>query len=75
MQNNIIIDGINEEMLFTYVAGNTAYGTVTASTAGDTGRAVTLATAANDTATLTIGAQPAGISLCGPHAPVGLCGA
>jgi hypothetical protein len=75
MQNNIIIDGINEEMLFTYVVGNTAYGTITASSAGDTGRAVTLATAANDTATLTIGTEPPGLPLCGPHAPVGSCGA
>jgi hypothetical protein len=75
MQNNTIIDGINEEMLFTYRAGNTAYGTITASSAGDMGRSVSLAVDANDTAMLTKGGDPAAISLCGPNAPSSSCGA
>ena len=74
-QGNNIIDGINEEMLFTYVAGNTAFGTIIASSAGNTGRAVTLAVDANDMATLTVGGEPAGIPLCGLYAPFSSCGA
>lgn len=74
-QGNTIIDGIKEEMVFTYVAGNTAYGTFITSSAGNTGRAVALAVDANDMATLTVGGEPAGIPLCGPHAPFSSCGA
>jgi hypothetical protein len=75
MQNNIIIDGINEEMLFTYIAGNTAYGTIIASSDNNTGRAVSLAVDANDTVILTEGGDPAGVSLCGPNQPFTTCGA
>jgi len=74
-QGNNIIDGIKEEILFTYVAGKTAYGTITASSDDNTGRAVSLAVGANDTATLTEGGDSAGILLCGPNAPFGTCGA
>lgn len=74
-QGNNIIDGIKEEMLFTYVAGKTAYGTITASSAGNTRHAVSLALDAHDTATLTEGEGPADILLCGPNAPAAACGA
>ncbi len=57
------------------VTGNTAYGTITASSAGNTGRAVSLVVDADDTATLTEGGDPAGILLCGPNAPSLTCGA
>jgi hypothetical protein len=74
-QGNNIIDGINEEMLFTYVAGNTTYGIITASSAGNAGSIVSLALGGHDTVTLTQGKDLAGILLCGPHAPVAWCGA
>jgi len=74
-QNNNIISGIHEEMLFTTVAGKTAYGTITASTAGKSGRAGSLALDAHDTPTHTKGENPADILLCGPNAPVAACGA
>ncbi len=74
-QGNNIIDGIKEEMLFTYIAGKTAYGTITASNTGNTGLPVSLAVDADDTATLTKGGDPAGILLCGPNAPSSTCGA
>ena len=74
-QGNYIISGIKEEMLFTYVAGNTAYGIITASSAGNVGSAISLALDAHDTATLTEGKDLGGILLCGPHAPVAWCGA
>ena len=74
-QGNNIISGIKEEMLFTYVAGNTAYGIITASSAGNAGSAVSLALDAHDSATLTEGKDLSGILLCGPKAPVAWCGA
>jgi hypothetical protein len=75
IQNNTIINGIHEEMLFTFVTDHTAYGTITASSAGNTGRSVSLAVDADDTATLTEGGDPANILLCGPNAPLLTCGA
>ena len=39
-QGNNIIESVQEEMLFTYIAGKTAYGTITTSSAGNTGLAV-----------------------------------
>ena len=74
-QGNTIISGIKEEMLFTYVAGNTAYGIITASSAGNAGSTVSLALGAHDTTTLTEGKDLGGILLCGPKAPVAWCGA
>ncbi len=74
-QNNNIINGIHEEMLFNSVAGKTAYGTITASNAGKSGRVVSLALDAHDTVTLTNGENPADILLCGSNAPVAACGA
>ena len=74
-QGNNIINGINEDMRFTYVAGNTAYGTITASSAGDAGRAVSLALDADNTAMLTKGGDSGSLSLCGQNAPGASCGA
>lgn len=67
IQNNTIFSGITEDMLFTHVAGKTAYGTITASSAGNTGRSVSFALDANDTAILTEGGHSA-VLLCGPKA-------
>ena len=75
IQNNTIINGIHEEMLFTHVTDHTAYGTITASSAGNTGRAVSLTLDTDDTATLTEGGDTADILLCGPNAPSLTCGA
>ena len=74
-QGNTIIDGIQQEMLFTSVVGKTAYGTITASSDDNRGRAVSFAVDANDTATFSEGGDSAGILLCGPNAPFGTCGA
>jgi hypothetical protein len=43
VQNHDILDGIADSMLFTHVSGNTAYGTVIASTDGNAGRSATFA--------------------------------
>ena len=72
LQNNNIISGITESMLFTRVIGKTAYGTVIASTVGNAGRSVSFALNANDTATLTEGGHAVGL-LCGPHATIAAC--
>jgi hypothetical protein len=78
-QGNIIVDGINEQMVFKGASGPTAYGTIVSSTAGDTGQSVTLTVQPHDTLLLSFtskipvwGDQ---ILVCGPHAPVGSCGA
>ena len=75
IQHNIIMNGINEEMFFTHVTHHTAYGIITASSAGNTGRAVSLALGTDDTATLTEDGDTTDILLCGPHAPLLTCGA
>jgi hypothetical protein len=74
-QGNTIIDGIHEDMRFTSVAGNTAYGTITASSDGTTGRAASFTIGANDTATFTKSGDSSGVLLCGQNAPPGTCGA
>lgn len=74
IQDNIIVDGINEQMVFIRTSGSTAYGTIVYSTAGDTGQSVTLTVQQNDTVILSFNNTPYNI-LCGPHAPAGYCGA
>jgi hypothetical protein len=70
IQNNVIQPGIIETLAFTQVQGNTAYGTIIASTVNNVGQSVSLTVQDNDTVTLDDGAP-----LCGPNAPVGWCGA
>ncbi len=74
MQGNEIIDGINEQLEFTRTSGSTAYGTITFSTAGDTGQQVTVSLLPKDTIALYFGNTTYSI-LCGAQAPGGFCGA
>jgi predicted nucleic acid-binding Zn ribbon protein len=74
MQGNEIIDGINEQLVFTRTNGSTAYGTITFSTAGDTGQQVAASLRQEDTIALYYGNAIYSI-LCGSQAPAGYCGA
>lgn len=67
---SIIFDGFREEILFTTVTGVTAHGKIVASTTGDVGKQVTATLEANDTVEV-----PGYNIFCGPHAPLGYCGA
>jgi len=74
IQGNLIVPGINEQILFIRTSGSSAYGTVLSSTAGDTGQPITLTLRPNNTVMLSDNTIQSDV-LCGPRSPVGYCGA
>lgn len=75
MQGNLIISGIQMEILFSRVEGNTAYGTIITSTVDHKDTAVRLTINNNQTAQFFEDSSNNPHVLCNLHAPVGLCGA
>lgn len=74
IQGNLIVPGINEQLLFTRTSGSTAYGTVLSSTAGDAGQPITLVLLQHGTVMLSDNTIQSD-TLCGPQSPPGYCGA
>jgi hypothetical protein len=68
-QGDRIIPGIREEITITSIQGETAYGTIVNSSDNSTGQPATIKIQPQNT--LLFNKR----SLCGPHAPVGYCGA
>jgi len=73
-QGNEIISGNMEQLVFTRTAGQSAYGTVISSTVGNAGQRVTVSLQSKDIIALYYDSSLYTV-LCGPHAPVGYCGA
>ncbi len=69
----LIHDGDHEQIQFSRVSGSIAYGTITTSSFHPAGMAVSVTLQPSDTL-LYAGNTPISL-LCGPHAPVGTCGA
>jgi hypothetical protein len=68
VEGNIIIPGIQKEIVFNREQDNTLYGTITSSTDHTDGQAVVVRIGSNDTLDFN------GELLCGPKAPLGYCG-
>jgi hypothetical protein len=69
-ENGQIIDGIQEEMIFSSISGATAHALIVRSTTGDKGKSVAIILGENDTI------EVRGFdTFCGPHSPMGYCGA
>jgi hypothetical protein len=73
-QGNDIINGFKEDVQLARVAGPSAYGTVTSGNVHLIGSAVTIRLLPNDQLLFSVGKGSDNL-LCGPHAPVGACGA
>ena len=67
--NNTIIPGIKEDIVFDREEDNTLYGTITTSTDNTNGKPITIKWGPNDTLNVN------GRTMCGPKSPVGYCGA
>ncbi len=73
-QGDTIMSGNRAQMSFTQVSNATAYGLITSSTYRHIGYKVSLKRAPDDVLELTEGSDLP-LTLCGPNAPIGLCGA
>jgi hypothetical protein len=68
IEGNMIIPGIQKEIIISREQGDTLYGTIISSTDHTNGQSITARLGINDTLDLN------GQSFCGPKAPVGTCG-
>ncbi|WP_201362546.1 hypothetical protein [Dictyobacter formicarum] len=73
-QGDTIVNGYTEDLLFSRVSGNVAYGTITAGNVGPVGSSVTMTLIPGNQLLFSAG-KGMGNHLCGPQAPVGACGA